>query len=146
MKNFDGVVYQTSVTKCFPGRREGSSSDRQPSTREMDNCRPFLVRQLEILRPKLLVCLGGLSWRAFLAMKESAEPGYCLREIGISSPNAVKVPNVVGRRFLWRSTLVLPMIHPSGTANGARAEYPEHDRASKVLLRELLVEIGAHAR
>src|SRR5690606_10030614 len=88
LSNFDQVVYQTSVTKCFPGRRENSSSDRQPSTREVNNCLPFLIQQLDLIQPKLLVCLGGLSWKAFLSMQESAEPGYCLKEVGVSRPSA----------------------------------------------------------
>ncbi len=144
LRNFDRVVYQTSVTKCFPGRRAGSSTDRMPSTGEVANCLPFLAGQLAILEPKLLVCLGGLAWKAFLSMQENDQPGFCLREIGIAKPSAVQVPHMVGQRFQWRSTLVLPMIHPAGSANGARARYPEQDRASKELLRASFAEIGAH--
>ncbi len=144
LRNFDRVVYQTSVTKCFPGRRAGSSTDRMPSTGEVTNCLPFLAHQLAIVGPKLLVCLGGLSWKAFLSMQEADQPGFCSREIGIDKPSKVLVPHMIGRRFHWRSTLVLPMIHPAGSANGARARYPEHDRNSKELLRASFEEIGAH--
>ena len=144
LRNFDGVVYQTSVTKCFPGRRLSSSTDRMPSSREVANCLPFLARQLEIVGPKLLVCLGGLSWKAFLSMQEAEQPGFCSREIGLGKPSEVKVPHMVGRRFLWRSTLVLPMIHPAGSANGARAKYPDHDRNSLELLRASFLEIGVN--
>lgn len=35
LRDFERVVYQTSVTKCFPGRREGTSADRMPSVREV---------------------------------------------------------------------------------------------------------------
>lgn len=142
--NFDRVVYQTSVAKCFPGRRPGSSTDRMPSSKEVGNCLPFLVHELEIVKPKLLVCLGGLSWKAFLSMQETDQPGFCHREIGIAKPSEAKVPHMVGRRFLWRSIFVLPMIHPAGSANGARARYPEHDRKSKELLKTSLAEIGVH--
>jgi uracil-DNA glycosylase family 4 len=114
-----------------------------PSAGEVKNCLPYLARQLEIVRPKLLVCLGGLAWRAFLSLRERELPGYCERELGIRKPSKVKVPHVVGRRFLWRNTLVLPMIHPAGSANGARSRYPEHDLKSKQLLRASFVEIGA---
>ena len=144
LRNFDDVVYQTSVTKCFPGRRLSSSTDRMPSSGEVANCLPFLARQLEIVGPKLLVCLGGLSWKAFLSMQEAEQPGFCSREIGLGKPSKVKVPHMVGRRFHWRSTLVLPMIHPAGSANGARARYPDHDRNSLELLRASFVEIGVN--
>ena len=144
LRNFDEVVYQTSVTKCFPGRCLNSSTDRKPSSVEVANCLPFLARQLEIVGPKLLVCLGVLSWQAFLSMQDVDQPGFCSREIGLAKPSAVRVPHMVGRRFYWRSTLVLPMIHPAGSANGTRARYPEHDRKSIELLRAAFAEIGVN--
>ena len=140
--DFQQKVYQTSVTKCFPGRRPGASTDRMPSVAEVENCRPFLEQQLQFVQPKLLVCLGGLSWKAFLSMKEAADPGFCSRELGIRGPMSVKVPHVVGRRFHWRSTFVIPMIHPAGSANGARSEYPGHDENSKALLARTISELG----
>lgn len=144
LRDFEHVVYQTSITKCFPGRSAGSSTDRIPSDGEVENCLPFLIQQLEIVKPKLIVCLGVLSWKTFLRMQEAEQPGFCAREFGISKPNDVKVPHIVGRRFAWRSILVLPMIHPSGSANGARSKHPEHDRKSKELLKVSFAEIGAH--
>lgn len=142
LSTFEGAVYQTSVTKCFPGRRAGSSTDRRPSSVEVSHCLSFLERQLELIRPKLLVCLGTLSWEAFLSMQERAEPGYCSRQVGIRRPTDVRVTHMVGRRFQWRSTIVLPMIHPAGSANGARSRYPDQDKASKVLLSKSLAELG----
>lgn len=144
LRDFDRVVYQTSVTKCFPGRREGTSADRMPSVREVKNCMPFLKQQLDIVKPKLLVCLGQLSWKAILSMNEADQPGYCARVIGISKPNEAKIPHVVGRRFTWRGSLVIPMIHPAGSANGARSKYPDLDKKSKELLEASFVDIGVH--
>jgi uracil-DNA glycosylase family 4 len=144
LRDFDRLVYQTSVTKCFPGRREGSSSDRLPSVREVHNCLPFLLRQLDIVRPRLIVCLGLLSWKAFLSMCEADQPGYCEREIGINNPNEAKIPHLVGRLLAWRGSLVIPMIHPAGSANGARSRYPEHDRKSKELLQASFTSIGVN--
>lgn len=144
LRDFERVVYQTSVTKCFPGRREGTSADRMPSVREVKNCIPFLTQQLDIVKPKLLVCLGLLSWKAFLSMHEADQPGYCERVVGISKPNEAKIPHLVGRRFTWRGSLVIPMIHPAGSANGARSKYPDLDRKSKELLKESFLDIGIH--
>lgn len=143
LKDFDGTVFQTSVTKCFPGRRIGATTDRMPSVNEVNQCLPFLANQLKIVPPKLLVCLGGLAWKAFLSMRELEQPDFCSTEIGVSKPNAVTVPHVVGRQFLWRSAIVLPMIHPAGSANGARAAYPTHDIESKRLLRNALARLIA---
>lgn len=102
--DFDRFVYQTSVTKCFPGRSDGSSTDRVPSVGEVNNCVPFLVRQLEIVSPRLLICLGGLSWRVFLTIKEEeSSPGFCATEIGIVKPTDVRVPHMVGKHFTWQT-------------------------------------------
>lgn len=39
----------------------------KPTPEELRRCRPHLVREIELLRPKVLVCLGGLAWNAVLA-------------------------------------------------------------------------------
>ena len=143
LPNFDSNVYQTGVTKCFPGRNPGTSTDRMPSRQEVVNCLPFLSRQLALVQPKLLVCLGSLSWKAVLSLIELERPGFCALQVGVETPAAARIAHLVGRRFEWRSMIVLPMIHPAGSANGARAQYPEADKASKELLRISLAEIGA---
>jgi uracil-DNA glycosylase len=142
LRDFDARVYQTSVTKCFPGRRAGASSDRMPGASEVRNCRPFLAAQLSLMRPRLVVLLGGLAWRAFLGLREEEQPGSSLAGVGVADPRKVRVQDMVGRRLAWRDAIVLPMIHPAGSANGARAAWPGHDRASKVLLAEALRELG----
>jgi len=117
LQDFDRVVYQTSVTKCFPGRRPRATTDRVPSTNEVTNCLPFLEKQLRIVSPQLIVCLGGLSWKAFLSMQENECPGVCKQELDIEKPSNVKLPDVVGRKFVWHDMIVVPMIHPAGNAN-----------------------------
>jgi uracil-DNA glycosylase family 4 len=134
LKDFDGVVYQTSVTKCFPGRRPKASADRKPSAQEVRNCLGFLARQLDLLRPRLIVCLGELAWKSYVSIREQQEPGYSQKEFGRRRPNDLRLPDLVGKRFSWRGATVIPMIHPSGSANGARAQYPGEDKESKLLL------------
>ncbi|MGA1708230.1 MAG: uracil-DNA glycosylase [Phycisphaerales bacterium] len=47
----------------------------KPTPEELRRCRPYLVRELDLLRPKVLVCLGGLAWNAALAaLEDSGEP------------------------------------------------------------------------
>jgi DNA polymerase len=45
-------VYIANVLKCRP------PDNRQPLPPEVANCRGFLDRQLEIIRPEVIVCLG----------------------------------------------------------------------------------------
>ncbi len=53
-------VYITNVVKCRP------PGNRDPEPSEIQACRDFLVRQLEIVRPKVLVCLGRVAAGALL--------------------------------------------------------------------------------
>ena len=67
-------VFMTSMTTCFPGRLRDNSGDRRPSAREVALCRTWLDSYLELLAPRLLICVGTLSHSRFL-------PGKRLEEI-----------------------------------------------------------------
>lgn len=48
--------------------------DNRPTTTERDTCRPWLARELELLRPTLraIVVLGGFAWQALLPVLTDA--------------------------------------------------------------------------
>jgi len=56
-------VYITNVIKTRP------PNNREPLPIEVQNCRPWLDRQLEIMRPKVIVTLGRYSLSAFVPNK-----------------------------------------------------------------------------
>src|SRR5438445_11868974 len=58
-------VYMTSITKCFPGKGTGGG-DRRPSRAEVDLCRSHLDRQLALVKPELLILVGGLAHDRFV--------------------------------------------------------------------------------
>ena len=62
---FRTLVYITSVTKCFPGKARSGAGDRRPSRTEVALCRSWLDAQLQIVRPRLLILVGGLAHDAF---------------------------------------------------------------------------------
>src|ERR1700716_2076815 len=55
----------TSITKCFPGKGTGGG-DRRPSRAEVYLCRTHLDRQLALIKPELLILVGGLAHERFL--------------------------------------------------------------------------------
>lgn len=59
-------VYMTALTKCFPGRLPGKSTDRAPSPRERALCRPWLDRQWALVNPRVVLLFGKLSIDTFL--------------------------------------------------------------------------------
>jgi uracil-DNA glycosylase family 4 len=57
--------YMTAVTKCYPGKNGNGRGDRVPSKVEQEMCRPFLEREITLLRPRLIIPVGSLAIRLF---------------------------------------------------------------------------------
>jgi len=59
----DGLVltdlYLTASGRCAP-------PDNKPSPEELNNCQSFLERELEILKPQVIVCLGSIAFARVL--------------------------------------------------------------------------------
>ncbi len=53
-------IYIAAVARCFPGK-EKKGGDRKPDAGEIDRCRSFLEREIQILRPKLLLPVGTMA-------------------------------------------------------------------------------------
>jgi uracil-DNA glycosylase family 4 len=53
-------VYICNVVKCRP------PGNRQPEPEEVEKCSPFLFRQLDVLQPKVIVCLGATAAQTLL--------------------------------------------------------------------------------
>lgn len=60
------TVYMTALTKCFPGRLPGKSTDRAPSPKERANCRPWLDAQWKLVQPRVVLLFGKMSIDTFL--------------------------------------------------------------------------------
>ncbi|HLJ26359.1 MAG TPA: uracil-DNA glycosylase [Candidatus Angelobacter sp.] len=58
-------VYIANVVKCRP------PGNRTPEKDECDTCGPFLVRQIEAIRPKVIVALGAVAAKYLLAINDS---------------------------------------------------------------------------
>jgi uracil-DNA glycosylase len=59
----DGLIlkdmYITASARCAP-------PDNKPSPEELNNCQPYLEREIEILKPKVIVCLGRIAFERIL--------------------------------------------------------------------------------
>lgn len=58
-------VYITNIVKCRP------PGNRNPLPNEMEVCMPYLDRQIEIINPKMILCLGLVSASGVLKLKQS---------------------------------------------------------------------------
>lgn len=58
-------VFIANVVKCRP------PGNRTPQQSEMDTCLPYLKKQIEIIRPKLILCLGLTAAQGILKLNDS---------------------------------------------------------------------------
>src|SRR5215210_2758792 len=54
-----GLFYLSAINKCYPGRAAGGGGDRNPTPLERALCRPYLLRELVLLRPRLVILVGS---------------------------------------------------------------------------------------
>ena len=95
---FYATFYCASVTRCYPGHAPSGRGDRTPTPEEQRLCKRWRDAELRLLRPKLIVTVGGLAAR---------------RLLGVAS-----VTESVGRRYDFDGVLAIPLPHPSGTSSG----------------------------
>jgi uracil-DNA glycosylase len=108
-ETFYATFYCASVTRCYPGKARTGRGDRTPTPAEQQLCGFWREWELRLLRPRLLVTVGGLAARQLL---------------GLTS-----VTEFVGRRYELDGIAAIPLPHPSGAsswlnlpANRARVE------------------------
>jgi uracil-DNA glycosylase family 4 len=53
-------IYITAALRCAPPAN-------RPAARQLQQCRPYLARELQTLRPPVSICLGAIAWNATLA-------------------------------------------------------------------------------
>jgi uracil-DNA glycosylase len=93
---FYATFYCASVTRCYPGKAPSGRGDRTPTPREQDLCEFWREWELKLLRPRLVVTVGGMAVRRLLRQARLAD--------------------CVGRRFEQDGAVVIPLPHPSGAS------------------------------
>jgi DNA polymerase len=81
-------VYIANVVKCRP------PGNRTPLPVEMDTCLPYLKKQIELIKPKVILCLGLTAAQAILKKKDS-------------------LTNMRGKIFDFENAKVMVTYHPA---------------------------------
>ncbi len=68
--DFRARHYMTAVTKCYPGKASNGRGDRVPSRAEQALCRPYLEQELALVRPRLIIPVGGLAIQLFFPARQ----------------------------------------------------------------------------
>jgi len=114
-------VYMAAVCRCFPGKL-AKGGDRVPAPLEIENCRPWLQREIALLEPQLIIPVGRLAIAQFLPVRPLQQ------QIG----NAARV------RLGKLDCDVIALPHPSGASVWPRIE------PGRTLTARALALIGAH--
>jgi uracil-DNA glycosylase len=98
---FYATFYCASVTRCYPGKARSGNGDRTPTPPEQELCSLWREWELELMRPELILVVGGLSAKRLLGVSNLGES--------------------IGRRFDLDGATAIPLPHPSGTSRWLNA-------------------------
>lgn len=87
-------VYIANILKCRPDTPGQVAGNRKPTPEEMQTCIPYLHEQIDLIRPKVLVALGG-----------TAVEGLLGKTVGIT--------RLRGNWQTYRGTPLMPTYHPA---------------------------------
>ncbi len=115
-------IYIAAVVRCFPGKAAGGG-DRLPTPEECELWRRFVAREVEILRPRLVLPVGRLAIREVL---------------GHTEPIAAVVGSARRTNFHGVDVDVIALPHPSGASTWFKVE------PGRTLLDRALQLVAAH--
>ena len=90
-------VYICNVVKCRP------PGNRAPEKDEIEACSPFLFRQLEAIKPRLICCLGAPAVKTVLGIKDG-------------------ITKIRGQFYDFATTKALATVHPAYVLRNPREE------------------------
>lgn len=88
-------IFITNAVLCNPRRATGAN--RPPTRAEKMNCSAFLRRQIEVVRPSVVVTMGRVSLEALRAIEY----------------HQLNLREAAGKVFAWAGRLLVPLYHPS---------------------------------
>ena len=95
------MIFFLHVARCFPGKNPNGGGDREPDKKEIANCRSYLEREVELLKPDIIIPVGKLAIREVLTL-----------------PKTFSLEEVIGKRFFQsyhgHPSIIIPLPHPSG--------------------------------
>lgn len=101
-------VYIANIVKCRP------PNNRVPEPDEAATCMPFLIRQVQIVNPKAIVCLGSTAIQNLLTTDR-------------------KISSMRGKFQQWQGIPVMPTFHPAFLLRNPAMKKPVWEDMQKVM-------------
>ena len=109
-------VYIANILKCHPPK------NRNPEADEVESCEGFLFKQIEVIKPKIIVALGAYAAQCLLQTKDP-------------------IGRIRGRFFHFQDSLLLPTFHPAYLLRNPSAKRDVWEDIKVV--RDQLKELGS---
>jgi DNA polymerase len=109
-------VYIANILKCRPPK------NRNPEADEVESCEGFLFKQIEVIKPKIIVALGAYAAQCLLQTKDP-------------------IGRIRGRFFHFQDSLLLPTFHPAYLLRNPSAKRDVWEDIKVV--RDQLKELGS---
>ncbi len=119
-EEFYATFYCASVTRCYPGKDPSGKGDRTPTPLEIELCRFWREWEFRLLRPAVLVPVGGLAIREVLGIRSLDE--------------------CVGRTYAVGEAVAVPLPHPSGVSHWLNE--PRNRERVELAVSRLRAELG----
>lgn len=88
------TVYIANILKCRPDTPGQATGNRKPTSEEMDTCKPYLLSQIDLIHPQVIVALGATAAQGLLGSAEG-------------------ITRLRGNWMEFRGIPVMPTFHPS---------------------------------
>lgn len=111
MKLTRNDVYIANCVKCRP------PNNRNPEPDELETCMPFLMKQIEAVDPRIIVCLGGVAAKDMLRTD-------------------VPISKLRGKLVEWNGRKLMPTFHPAFLLRNPEMKRPVWEDMQAVM-REL---------
>ncbi len=87
-------IYIANVLKCRPDMPAGEAGNRPPTESEMSQCLPYLIEQIRLIQPKVLVALGATAVKGIVG-------------------RALPITRIRGKWMEFEGIPLMPTYHPS---------------------------------
>ncbi|MRI82988.1 MAG: uracil-DNA glycosylase [Nitratiruptor sp.] len=108
-------VYIANIVKCRP------PNNRVPTPQEAQTCLPYLLKQIELVDPKILVALGATSYRWLTGDK-------------------TPISKIRGHKLTFGNRILVPTFHPSYLLRNPSKKREAYQ--DLLLIKELLCEVS----
>jgi uracil-DNA glycosylase family 4 len=85
-------AYIAATLRCAP-------PGNKPLPRELENCRPYFERELELIRPRAILALGSIAMRAYLSLLKERGEIESLAEFPFRHGASYQLPGKLPRLF-----------------------------------------------